>query len=459
MAAAAAAASGSSLRPAALKEEGAPAEGGPRISASCSWECRGPGLEGALRLVPEGEPGAWELLGAPLESENIVVLERRLNSGNITPCSLYLHCDTYGSEEIVGLGIVSEARNMEVYVGEEYCATGRGEKICTMEYDSKNDHVTLYKKYLKLECSTASCKIKLLSINEKQRVLLSKILVLVKSVSKKSVQDFATLGSGIDIGKVQTIMESMGSKLSPGAQQLLDMVRFQQRNGLPFGGNFQNILGRNGVALGNNHIIDGLKKAVDLGKLDNLPSKPSLLNDNREAGMLTEDLSIVRNKQLPNMENTFDPPGPQAPQASVVVSQSDFKGLVSSFLEEQGIENPNVANSTLLLPFLQTVCGQVNRLRIDERNKHCENNSVSEADGIQTIGIEQQSVCLYLEKIISKKMEVMEKRLMDHIDLHMQKLQEHVDNKIAAIMDVIQVSSIVSQEHDPFREENSDGKR
>ncbi|KAH0623678.1 hypothetical protein JD844_006719, partial [Phrynosoma platyrhinos] len=441
------------------RDQGASTAGSPRISASCSWECRGAGLAGVLRLVPEGEPGAWELLGAPQESENIVVLERCLNSDNITPCSLHLHCDAYGSEEIVGLGIVSEARNMEVYIGEEYCATGRGEKICTMTCDSKNDHVTLYKKYLKLECSTASCKIKLLSISEKQRVLLSKIIVLVKSVSKKSVQEFAALGSGIDIAKVQTIMESMGSKLSPGAQQLLDMVRFQQRNGLPFGGNVQNILGRNGVALGNNHITDGLKKAADLRRLDNFPSRPSLLNDNPAAGMLTEDLNIVRNKQLPNMENTFDPPGLQAPQPSVVVSQNDFKGLVSSFLEEQGIENPSVANCTLLLPFLQTVCGQVNRLRIDERNKHCENNSVSEADGIQTVGIEQQPVCLYLEKIISKKTEVMEKRLMDYIDLRMQKLQEHVDNKIATIMDLIQVSSIVAQEHDPFREENSDGKR
>ena len=45
----------------------------------------------------------------------------------------------------------------------------------------------------------------------------------------KSVPDFAALGSGIDIRKVQTIVESVGSKLSPGAQQLMDMVRFQQK--------------------------------------------------------------------------------------------------------------------------------------------------------------------------------------------------------------------------------------
>nr|XP_060624572.1 ATPase PAAT [Anolis sagrei ordinatus] len=447
-------ASRSSLK--AQEREGIPGGGGdmlagsPRLSLACSWECLAE-LTSVVRLVPEGELGSWEK-----EGENIVVLERRLNPDNNTPCSLYLHCDAYGSEEIVGLGIVSEARNMEVYIGEEYCGTARGEKICTMEHESKNDHVTLYKKYLKLECSTASCKIKLLSISEKQRVFLSKIIVLVKSVSKKAVPDLASLGTGIDLGKVQTIVESMGSKLSPGAQQLLDMVRVQQQNGLPFGGKLQNILGRNGLALGNNHTVDGWKKAANLGRLDDLPNNLSLLNDNSAAGMLTEDLNIDKNKHHSNM---VVPSGHQAPEPSAVVLQNDFKDLVSSFLEEQGNKNTSIASSTQLLPFLQTICGQVNRLRIDEKNKHCENSTLSEDDGIQTFSIDQQPVCLHLEKIISKKMELMEKRLMDYIDLHMQKLQEHVDNKIAAIMDLVPVQSIVAQEPELFREEHTDGKR
>jgi len=51
----------------------------------------------------------------------------------------------------------------------------------------------------------------------------------VKTVSAKLATDFPSLGSSIDLDRVQTIMESMGSKLSPGAQQLMDMVRCQQK--------------------------------------------------------------------------------------------------------------------------------------------------------------------------------------------------------------------------------------
>ncbi|KAJ6668992.1 hypothetical protein lerEdw1_007801 [Lerista edwardsae] len=417
-----------------------------RISVACSWECRA-GLASVLRLLPEGELGGWELLGPPQNGENVVVLEGQLNYDNVAPCLLYLQCDPHGSEEIVGLGIVSEARHMEVYMGDEYYATGRGEKIFTVQNDSKNDQVTLYKKYLKLECSTASCKIKLLSIGEKQRVLISKIIVEVKSACTKSVPDLPTLGSGIDLDKVQTIMESMGSKLSPGAQQLLDMVRTQQKqNGLPFGGKLQNILGRQGFVSGNNHTIDGLYKAVNFGRLDHLSSAPAPLKPGSTTGTILEDFKMYSemNKQVSTTEDISESPGLHTPQHSVVLPQKDFKGLVSSFLQEQANENPNTPNSMLLLPFLQTVCGQVNSLRIDEKNKHYENNSVSEDGGIQTLGVEQQPICLYLEKIISKNMEQMEKRLIDYIDLRMQKLQEHLDAKVAAILDLAQNSKNVS---------------
>lgn len=64
-----------------------------------------------------------------------MVLEGRLHNDNVAPCLLYLHCDPHGSEEITGLGIVSEARNMEVYVGDEYCGTGRGAKVFTGQHD------------------------------------------------------------------------------------------------------------------------------------------------------------------------------------------------------------------------------------------------------------------------------------------------------------------------------------
>jgi hypothetical protein len=52
----------------------------------------------------------------------------------------------------------------------------------------------------------------------------------MRPVSDSSLS-FPALGSRIDLDNIQTIMDSIGSKLSPGVQQLMNMVRFQQQNG------------------------------------------------------------------------------------------------------------------------------------------------------------------------------------------------------------------------------------
>lgn len=40
------------------------------------------------------------------------------------------------------------------------------------------------------------------------------------------------LGSRIDLERVQTLMAAVGSRLSPGARQLMDMVKLQQQVGV-----------------------------------------------------------------------------------------------------------------------------------------------------------------------------------------------------------------------------------
>lgn len=60
-------------------------------------------------------------------------------------------------------------------------------------------------------------------------MFISKVVVHVRPVVGSSSTSSPALGSRIDLERVQTIMESMGSKLSPGAQQLMSMVRFQQQ--------------------------------------------------------------------------------------------------------------------------------------------------------------------------------------------------------------------------------------
>lgn len=52
--------------------------------------------------------------------------------------------------------------------------------------------------------------------------------------------------------------------------------------------------------------------------------------------------------------------------------------------------------------------------------------------------METQPVCSYLEKILSKNMELMEKKLMDYIDERVHRLQEHVDRQLAVVVDLLQ---------------------
>ncbi|XP_039336671.1 ATPase PAAT isoform X2 [Mauremys reevesii] len=393
--------------------------------------------------------------------ENSVVLERCLNDEKETPCLLYLQCDPHGSEEIVCVGILSEARNMEVYVGEEYCGTGRGQTVCTIQND-RNDKVTLYKKYLKLEYSTTSCRIKLLSIGERQRVLITKIVVQVKSVSAKSASDLPSLGSSVDLDRVQTMVESMGSKLSPGAQQLMNMVRLQQKNSFPLGDKLQCIFGKKESVFGDKHTIDGLHNAAAFRGLNQSSNAPFPLKSCLTTETIFEDLKTHTdvNTQIPGRENIPDLERLKTMQQNTPLPGNDFKVMLSSFMQEQASVNPNMPSSGLLLPFLQNLCSQVNHLQLDDGNKRFEKSTVAKGEGIQTVGMEQP-ICSYLEKVISKNMELMEKKLMDYIDLSMQKLQEHIDTKVVLLMDMVQnsKSNKMSQEQYGSGEGLSNGER
>ncbi|KAI4530430.1 hypothetical protein MG293_019319 [Ovis ammon polii] len=205
-----------------------------RLTLASSWDAACGALAQSLRLTRAGlgaRDADWEeLLAPPAPGQDHVILKRNLNNQDENPCFLYLRCDPHGGEEIVSIGILSSARNMEVYLGEEYCGTSRGKNVCNVLDNSEHEKITLYKKYLKLESSTHACKIKLLSFGEKNCAFISKVVVHVRPVSAPSSAGSPALGSRIDLEKVQTIMESMGSKLSPGAQQLMNMVRFQQQD-------------------------------------------------------------------------------------------------------------------------------------------------------------------------------------------------------------------------------------
>ncbi|XP_042636342.1 ATPase PAAT [Orycteropus afer afer] len=135
-----------------------------RPTLASSWDAPCGALTQNLFLsrggLGAGEFDWEELLAPPAQGQELVNLKRILNNQDENPCFLYLACDPNGGEEIDSIGVLSSARNMEVYLGEEYCGTSRGKTVCTV-LDNSGHEIILYKKYLKLESSTQACKVKM----------------------------------------------------------------------------------------------------------------------------------------------------------------------------------------------------------------------------------------------------------------------------------------------------------
>ncbi|KAM6183743.1 ATPase PAAT-like [Erethizon dorsatum] len=97
---------------------------------------RRPTLASSLLLTRTGlgaQNFDWEeLLAPPAPGQYLVSLKSSRSPQGGNPCFLYLTGDPKGEEEIDSVGLLSSARNMEVYVGEEYCGTSRGSSVCTI---------------------------------------------------------------------------------------------------------------------------------------------------------------------------------------------------------------------------------------------------------------------------------------------------------------------------------------
>ncbi|XP_047557796.1 ATPase PAAT-like isoform X2 [Lutra lutra] len=408
-----------------------------RPMLASSWDAARGVLAHSLRLT-RADLGARDLdweepLTPPAAGHDLVVLKSGPGGPGEKPCFLQLSCEPGGAEEIVSVGLLSSARNMEVYLGGEYCGTSRGEAVGGEPGDSEDEKIILYKKYLKLESSTHACKIKLLSFGEKQRVFISKIVVQLRRVSANSSTSSPALGSRIDLQRVQTLMEAMGSKLSPGAQQLMNMVKFQQQNCVPVGEQLQAVLGNTGYRR-----VADLQSSAASGASDKSPSTPFPFRTGLTSGTLTEDLNacVDKSPQPPGGGNTTHLKDYHVVPPNHSLLENDLRNAVSSFLPKKASDASNIPNSELL-PFLQNLCSQVNHLRVGHSARWQEGNTKA-GEGVVGVATEEQPVCSYLEKILTKNMELLERKLVDSIDQRIRQLQEHVDRKMAVLMDLLQ---------------------
>ncbi|XP_062070419.1 ATPase PAAT-like isoform X1 [Lepus europaeus] len=387
-------------------------EPGRRPTLAASWDAAGGVLTQSLVLVRAGvgarDPDWEELLAPPAPGQGLVRLERSPGSQDEAACFLYLLCDPEAGDAVAAVGVLSSARNMEVYLGQEYCGTSRGESVGAVPRGSEQE-IVFYKKYLKLESSARACKIKLLSLGEKQCVFLSRVVVHVRSVPANSSTRSPALGSRIDLDKVQTMMQSMGSKLSPGAQQLMNMVRFQQQNRIPVGEQLQVVLGSPGY-----QHLGALQSPAAAGAPAKSACTPVPVGTALAPGDATESTQVHGGENTAALDRCGTEPQTRPALAS------ELRTAVS----EKAGEEPGV------LPFLQTLCGQLSRVRVA--------GATERREGRAPLAMETQPVCSYLEKILSKNMELMEKKLMDYIDERVHRLQEHVDRQLAVVVDLLQ---------------------
>ncbi|MED6232946.1 hypothetical protein ATANTOWER_004689 [Ataeniobius toweri] len=345
------------------------------VKRGAAWVCQTQGCKLADILLPvhlNNRDDEEDLSQSHKETDQVepVVLEQ-VEEGS--PCILTLSCSPSFPTAISILMVISEARTIEVYNQlEEYCGTVRGTKDESIQSDSP-DRGPFYRKQLALEYPSSTCEVKLLSLAGRNSVLVCRIVV-----GLQELQPALTRGPGIDLQQVQSLVEEMGTSLSPGAQNLMDMVQFQQKNQtgslggfLPLlmgGGAFSALAGGVGMsaaaARSPPHPADctppEATRSVDL-----TPSQ----NGGMSEGSTSPDLSLsdISSTNTTSSEN------------GVPVNHTQLEEMMSRFLKGR---SHGQALSPELLPVLQSVCGQVTQLRLDnagatllERDKKMRNSA------------------------------------------------------------------------------------
>ncbi|XP_078079501.1 ATPase PAAT isoform X1 [Mustelus asterias] len=409
------------------------------VSVCAAW----PSGSGRLRATVTG----WDSEGgeAAVRAE-LVTLERPQTNTVETPCVLCLQCSSQQPADIVFIEVLSEARTMEVYTEGEYCGTCQGQRVDSLQINGEVEQILLFRKHFKLDFPSSSCELKLLSLGGKEKVRIGEILLGIKHASARILRGFSPLGKNINLERVQTMMDSMGTKLSPGAQQLFNMVQFQQKNQAAIGGLFQGIFGARdltevGKIVSSPQSEEGMTSSHVLSKTN--PMSSSELEETKDPGRITTlNAASTQTREgsvspigTNNKKKTSDSEDSAKDVDEQKFAGGDLKGLVTTFLCKQSNGEQN-AFSSEMLPLLQDLCGQVNELRMGEKVKVTKNSAAAEdtSNGRHY----QQALCSELEKHIAEHMESVEKRLKDYIDCRINILQANLDEKFVSLTNLLE---------------------
>ncbi|XP_068610316.1 ATPase PAAT [Brachionichthys hirsutus] len=381
------------------------------VKSGAAWVCRAQGhhLADALQSVHISDKDNIEEFcqtdwGSP-------VLLEQTEEGS--PCVLTLRCDPCSPAPAVisHLLVISEARTMEVYsqMG-EYCGTVRGNGGNCIQLDN-SERGPFYNKQLVLEQPSSACEVKLLSLAGRRSVAVCRVVV-----GLQRLQPCLPRGPGIDMQQVQCLVEEMGTSLSPGAQNLMDMVHFQQRNQARTQANLLPLLMSGGVfsalAQGTNICPAALSSQLEPG-------------DSQSVSCALQPPDEAPLSQNGAMSDSSSPSSPGLIVSGVgtedSASHAQLAEMMSRFLKGQ-VHNQVPSSGPELLPMLQNVCGQVTKLRLDETTAVAKKEE------------EMRNGTWELDSAMEHSLGEMERRLKEYVDRRMDALEQKLERAILSAL-------------------------
>ncbi|XP_075699314.1 ATPase PAAT [Rhinoderma darwinii] len=364
----------------------------PPMLCASSWQCQAE-LVSVVKLSGADFPAEEE----DDPSRDHCVLLELLSQGD-SPCTLSLLCAAQGKDRILGVTLCSEARTIEIYGGsqdgqdDEYLGTSRGERLSTLTSSEEDGPVVLYKTHLKFEFPVPSCTVKLLSLGGRCRVLVREISVQMTSVPERFSPVPYLPGPSINLDRVQSIMDSMGGKLSPGAEQLMTMVRAQQKHQAPLGAHLM-------------QLFSSFQHGRD-----------QKMEETRQQTLLAGKIPDTK------VENEGPASASHHSAPHVTSPESNVRSIMSSLLQNSLGPAAGSPDPDSLVPLLRNLCGET-------RQESC-------------LAPKEEKTDPALEKLLSVHMERMERTLMSHIDQRMRSLQEHLDTRLDGLINLMQSNSL-----------------
>lgn len=384
------------------------------VSGHTSWTCTSQERQLADILLPVHINGITDLCQADNDTPKgcAPVLLEQMQEG--CPCVITLQCDPQRPVLISSLLVVSEARTVEVYSQSgDYCGTCRGERDPRTEQHSA-DRGPVYRKQLTLDTPSRACEVKLLSLGGRTNVAVVRVVLGLRPAepTEGSVPSLGPgpglglgLGQSIDMERVQSMVQEMGSSLSPGAQSLMDMVQFQQKTQTDVLGGLLPLLMGSGALSALARGASGAATSISQPPGSTRPADPSPQAQNGLHSMADSESTGLVTQEGPGL------PSSSLASRANLARLADMMSPLLSGPPGQGPLSPD------LLPVLQSVCGQVTQLRIDDAA------AAKQEEGKANGPREKRGCCRGLEEVLERRLEQMERRLKEHMDQRLDALE------------------------------------